>query len=129
MRALPATPHRGRAIGKSFESQRDEFSVSLEKAVLVSVALPDRPWTTDDPCDEIRGLAESAGAEVVAEMTQKRHDVHLNTYIGTGKVSELAERVEAVDADVVIFDNNLSPAQSRESSKRRSASRFLTGPS
>ena len=117
MRALPPTPHRGRAIGKSFESQRDDFSVSLEKAVLVSVALPDRPWTTDDPCDEIRGLAESAGARVVGEMTQKRHDVQLDTYIGSGKVVELAELVEATDADVVIFDNDLSPAQGRNLEK------------
>lgn len=104
---------RGRAIGKSFDTQRDDLSVSQEKAVLVSVSLPDRPWTTDDPCDEIRGLAETAGAVVVREVTQKRHDVHISTYIGSGKVGELAEVVEASGADVVIFDNDLSPGQAR----------------
>jgi methyl-accepting chemotaxis protein len=41
-------------ISKAFETQRDEFSVAREKAVLVSVALPDRPWLSADPCDEIR---------------------------------------------------------------------------
>ena len=106
-------PPRSHPISKAFETQRDEFSVVREKAVLVSVALPDRPWTSDDPCDEIRGLAETAGAQVVGELTQKRHDVQLRTYIGSGKIAELQELVEASDADVVVFDNDLSPAQAR----------------
>jgi len=77
------------------------------------VSIPDRPWLGDDPCDEIRGLAETAGAAVVSELTQKRHDIHLATYIGSGKVQELADLVDSHDADVVIFDNALSPAQAR----------------
>jgi len=81
--------------------------------VLVSVALPNRPWATADPCDEIRGLATTAGASVVGELTQKRHDIHLATYIGSGKVAELHDIVEQADADVVVFDNDLSPAQAR----------------
>jgi GTP-binding protein HflX len=85
--------------------------------VLVSVALPERPWPTDDPCDEIRGLAGAAGATVVAELTQKRHDVQLATYIGSGKLGELSELVQSADADVVIFDNDLSPAQARNLEK------------
>jgi GTP-binding protein HflX len=93
------------------------MTVSREKAVLVSVALPDRPWLSDDPCDEIRGLAETAGAKVVGELTQKRQDVNLTTYIGSGKLRELKEMVEAADADVVVFDNNLSPAQGRNLEK------------
>jgi GTP-binding protein HflX len=104
-------------IGKSFDTHRDELSVSREKAILVSVALPDRPWLTDDPCDEIRGLAETAGAAVVGELTQKRHDINLTTYIGSGKLKELKELVEATDADVVVFDNDLSPAQGRNLEK------------
>jgi GTP-binding protein HflX len=101
-------------ISKAFDTQREQFSVASEKAILVSVALPDRPWGNEtDPCDEIRGLVESAGAVVAGELTQKRHDVQLATYIGTGKVDELRERVESADADVVVFDNDLSPAQAR----------------
>lgn len=83
----------------------------------MSVALPDRPWATDDPCDEIRGLATTAGANVIAELTQKRHDVQLATYIGSGKVQELTDLVQGNDADVVIFDNDLSPAQARNLEK------------
>ena len=79
--------------------------------MLVSVALPHRPWANHDPCDEIRGLAETAGASVVGELTQKRQQIHLATYIGKGKLKELAELVQASDADVVMFDNDLSPAQ------------------
>ncbi len=105
------------AIGKAFDTQRDELSVASEKAILVSVALPEKPWPTDDPCDEIRGLATTAGATVVAELTQKRQHVQLATYIGSGKVQELQELVEATGTDVVIFDNDLNPAQARNLEK------------
>jgi GTP-binding protein HflX len=108
----------GSDISKAFDTQRQDFSVASEKAVLVSVSLPDRPWANEaDPCDEIRGLVESAGASVVGELTQKRHDVQLATYVGTGKLGELHELVESSDADVVIFDNDLSPAQARNLEK------------
>lgn len=81
------------------------------------MALPDRPWPGDDPCDEIRGLATTAGARVVGEVTQKRQDVQLATYIGSGKLGELQELVESTDADVVVFDNDLNPAQARNLEK------------
>jgi GTPase len=115
--ALWIAPKESNEISKAFDTHRDEFSVASEKAVLVSVALPDRPWPTSDPCDEIRGLATTAGAAVVAELTQKRHDIQLATYIGSGKLQELSELVESSDADVVIFDNDLSPAQARNLEK------------
>ncbi|MCU0703934.1 MAG: GTPase HflX [Fimbriiglobus sp.] len=81
------------------------------------MSLPDRPWTTDDPCDEIRGLVETAGARIVGELTQKRQDIQLGTYLGSGKVAELKELVEGTEADVVCFDNDLSPAQARNLEK------------
>lgn len=97
------------------------MSVRRERAVLVSVALPGRPWLSDDPCEEIRGLAESAGADIVSELTQKRHDIQAGSYIGSGKLKELVELVQATDADVVIFDNDLSPGQVRNLEKATSA--------
>src|SRR5688572_6847043 len=93
------------------------MTVHLERTVLVSVALPDRPWVGDDPLDELRGLAETAGARVVAELKQKRDGVVPGTYIGKGKLEELQNLVEAEDAEVVIFDNDLSPAQVRNIEK------------
>jgi GTP-binding protein HflX len=95
----------------TFDQSREELSVRLEKAILVSVALPDRPWIGKDPLEELRGLADTAGAQVVGGMTQKRQRIHPGSYIGRGKLDELRELVEASNADVVIFDNDLTPAQ------------------
>ena len=97
----------------SFDKTRDELSVRLERAILVAVALPDRPFIGKDPLEELRGLAETAGAVVVDQITQKRSFVQLGTYIGTGKMKELLEKCEANKADVIIFDNDLTPSQIR----------------
>lgn len=106
--------HSGNHLAKSFDKSREDLSVGAERVVLVGVALSDRPFRTPhDPLEELRGLAESAGAEVVGELTQKRPDIHSGSYIGAGKLSELAGLVEATDADTVIFDNDLSPGQVR----------------
>jgi len=92
---------------------RDQLTVRHERAILVSVALPERPWVGDDPLEELQGLAETAGAVVVGRLLQKRQRIDPATYIGQGKVEELAELCRRLDADVVIFDNDLSPAQTR----------------
>jgi GTPase len=86
--------------------------VQSESAVLVGVELPDREAARDN-LDELAGLVESAGAEVVGLLTQKRQTPDQTTYLGKGKVEQLLIMVRATDADAVIFDNNLSPAQVR----------------
>lgn len=96
---------------------RDELTVASEKAVLVTVSLPDRPFPAEDPHEEIRGLAVSAGANIVGEISQKRHEINPATYIGKGKLQEIQDMVLATGADVVIFDNDLSPGQSRNLEK------------
>ena len=96
---------------------REELTVHRERAFLVSVALPQRPWTGKEPLEELRGLAATAGATVVGELLQRRFKVIPATYIGKGKVAELQEQVQGTDADVVIFDNDLSPAQVRNLEK------------
>ena len=101
----------------TLDNSRDELTVHLERALLISVALPDRPWVGNDPLDELRGLATTAGAIVVGGLTQKREVINPGTYIGKGKLQELQEQVQATDADVVIFDNDLSPAQIRNLEK------------
>jgi GTPase len=87
--------------------------VHREKAVLVGIELPEHPWITDDPLDELRGLVKTAGATIVGEVTQRRKYIEPGTYIGKGKVQELTELVQASDADVVIFDNDLHANQTR----------------
>ena len=56
----------------SLELHRDKLTVHAERAVLVSVALPNRPWVGTDPLDELHGLATTAGATVVGGLLQKR---------------------------------------------------------
>lgn len=114
MRYHNSTEERDKLSG---HHHREELSVQKERAVLVSVALPNRPWHSDDPLDELRGLAETAGARVVGELTQKRGGVVPGTYIGKGKVEELIALVQSTDAQAVIFDNDLSPAQVRSLEK------------
>jgi GTP-binding protein HflX len=62
---------------------------------------------------ELVALAETAGVEVVDAMMQKRTALSTTRALGKGKLAELAERVEANEADVVIFDNDLTPRQIR----------------
>jgi GTP-binding protein HflX len=101
----------------NFDIHREELAVEKERAVLVSVALPDRPFLGDDPVEELRGLATTAGAVVVGEVTQKRQGPEPSTYIGKGKLDELLQLTQAANANVVIFDNDLSPAQGRNLEK------------
>ena len=101
----------------TLDTTRDELTVHLERAFLVSVALPERPWIGDDPLEELRGLATTAGALVVGGLCQRRMKINPASYIGKGKVQELQEQVAAADADVVIFDNDLSPPQIRNLEK------------
>jgi GTP-binding protein HflX len=102
------------------DNPRDELTVRLERAFLVSVALPERPWIGDDPLEELRGLATTAGAVVVGGIVQKRLEINPATYIGKGKLQELTEQAQATDADVIIFDNDLSPGQIRRLEKATS---------
>jgi len=96
------------------ETDRTELSVGSERALLVGVTLPGSTADPGDPLGELRSLARTAGAEVVDEMAAKRPKIHPGLYVGTGKAQEIAARAEHSDADVVIFDNDLSPAQIRD---------------
>ena len=83
-----------------------------ERAVLVAVQLPDRP-DTGPLLRELGELAKTAGAEVVGTLTQDRDRFEPGTYLGTGKLEELRELVLSVNADLVITDDELSPAQQK----------------
>ncbi|MGA2266410.1 MAG: GTPase HflX [Phycisphaerae bacterium] len=99
------------------EGQRTELSVVAERALLVAVLMPASAADPTDPAGELRSLARTAGANVVDEMVVRRRAIHPAYYVGTGKAEEIAERVEQNHADVVIFDNDLSPAQIRDLEK------------
>jgi len=90
-----------------------------ERAFLVGVEIRQKPSeiSLEDSLDELTRLAETAGLEVVGETTQNLDSPNPVTYIGTGKVEELFALVEENLADVVIFDNELSPRHQRELEK------------
>jgi len=90
--------------------------VRSEAAILVGVILPDQQFYSE-PLAELEGLAETAGARVVGQLTQKRTQPDRTTYLGKGKVEELTLFVEANDADIIVFDNDLTPAQTRNLEK------------
>ncbi len=87
-------------------------SVAREAAVLVGVLLPQQEFH-GDPLEELEGLATTAGSRIVGQLTQRRQTPDMTTYLGKGKVDELKQLVGSTDADVVLFDNDLSPAQTR----------------
>ena len=91
--------------------KREKLTVKQEKAVLVGVILPKSNADPRDPLGELAALAKTAGAKVGSMIIQNRHSVDAASYIGSGKIIEIAAACAAEDATVVIFDNDLSPAQ------------------
>jgi len=85
-----------------------------ERIVLVGVLFPGvSADELDRQLDELALLADTAGADVVARIVQRRDAPDPATFLGSGKVQELREICLAVDSDTVIFEHNLSPAQQR----------------
>ena len=81
-----------------------------ERVILVSVIVQ---MLDDLDADEFRLLAKSAGAEILEHIQAQRIKPDAKLFIGSGKAEEIAERVEALDANLVIFDHSLTPAQVR----------------
>lgn len=82
-----------------------------ERAILVGVDTGRSPWPLEESLAELGRLAETDGAEVVGTMTQRLDAPVPRTFIGSGKTQELVRLVDALDADVVIFDDELTPSQ------------------
>lgn len=82
-----------------------------EKAILVGVDSGDGPWSCEDSLAELERLAQTDGAEVVFTLTQRLDKPVPKTFIGKGKVEELVGYVQRLGADVVIFDDELTPSQ------------------
>ncbi len=94
--------------------QRNNYSVLQERAILVGVALRGPVQEAEESIQELTALATSAGATVVHHVVQRREAIDPRFYIGKGKVEELIELSKRHQADVIIFDDDLSPAQLRE---------------
>lgn len=89
-----------------------------ERIVLVGVALPGvDDDILDESLDELELLVDTAGADVVARVVQRRSAPDPATYVGSGKAEEIRQVAEATDCDTVVFDDELSPAQQRNLEK------------
>ena len=91
-------------------------TVARERAVLVEVTLAGDTVGRQghrDRLEELARLADAAGAEVVATATQQRRGADPSTYVGHGKAKELGDLAREQRAHVILFDNDLSPAQVR----------------
>lgn len=87
------------------------FEQERERAILVGVDRPGLKWPVSSSLAELERLADTAGADTVAVTTQKLYALNPRTFVGTGKAEEIAELARAYAADVVIFDDELSPSQ------------------
>ena len=95
-----------------FTNETEEKQV--ERAVLVGLSCPgfNADQAADERTkDELRALAETAGAEAVAMTLQRRPAPDARTFIGEGKAEEVKALAEANDASLILFDNELSPSQ------------------
>ena len=88
-----------------------ETAEAAERAVLVGVDRPQSDWPLEETLAELEQLAWTAGADTVAVTTQKLNIPNPRTFIGSGKAEEIAQLCRSFSADVVIFDDELTPSQ------------------
>jgi GTP-binding protein HflX len=91
-------------------------TVYLERAILAGIVTSE-VGPRAEPLEELTRLAETAGAEVVRHIVQRRETPDSKHYLGSGKVAEIGALIEEEKIDVVIFDNDLSAAQVRNLEK------------
>lgn len=91
------------------------LQVMSERAILIGMewGRNDSLWTVDDSLEELKQLADTAGATVIKKFIQKRSKPDPAFFIGRGKVQELALYAQQENIDLCIFDDELSPAQQR----------------
>lgn len=91
------------------------LQVMSERAILIAMewGRNDSLWTVDDSLEELKQLADTAGATVIKKFIQKRPKPDPAFFIGRGKVQELALYAQQENIDLCIFDDELSPAQQR----------------
>lgn len=94
-----------------------EQKTEFEKVILVGCQTNEDDQRFGYSMEELASLTETAKGNVLATVTQKRERIHPATYIGKGKVTELSALKEEMEADIIIFNDELSPSQVRNLSK------------
>ncbi len=95
------------------EPKREELKVHAKRAILAAVIPPAARNSREQALDELAGLISTAGAEIVGEIVQVRDKPDTGTYLGKGKIEELKALIAEQDANLIAFENNLSPAQGK----------------
>jgi GTP-binding protein HflX len=95
------------------DPKRIELKVKQKRAILVAVVPPGPQRELADPLEELRGLASTAGVQTVGQLVQNRLNPDPRSCLGSGKLIELKELAEGLNADTILFDNNLTPSQAR----------------
>ena len=93
------------------EFDPDRAAISHERAILIGVDRPNTKFTIDTSLSELTRLAYTAGADVVATITQRMHTPNPATFIGSGKAIQVSEMAASLDVDMIIFDDELTPSQ------------------
>lgn len=98
---------------KAYERTEEKTPIKevVEKAILIAIAPQNMEEIVENSLDELEELARTAGAETIVKVIQNRDKPHPGTYFGKGKVEELAEITRQYEADMIICDDELSPAQ------------------
>ncbi|MEM7261789.1 MAG: GTPase HflX, partial [Planctomycetota bacterium] len=108
-----------------FQSETSETADRPPRAIALKVIQPDDPSLQFDeiePFDEIESLAGTAGLEIVGMVSQRRSKPHPGTYAGKGKLEEVADLADQLDATVILIDDPISPSQGKnieEKTERR----------
>ncbi|EAR63439.1 GTP-binding protein protease modulator [Bacillus sp. NRRL B-14911] len=100
---------------KTYTEKRDylENKTKFERVILVGCQTGEDDRHFQYSMEELASLTETANGKVLAELSQKRERIHPSTYIGKGKVEELKMLEEELGADLIIFNDELSPSQVR----------------
>jgi len=111
---LKAGRSRRRRAAEQDAEETTSLTVESERAILVAMELRNKrsQWSLEETLSELSYLTQAAGAEVAGQITQ-RSDRFAQTYVGKGKVEEINELVAQEEAQVVIFDDELTPTQQR----------------
>lgn len=95
------------------EPQRDKLKVHSRRCIIVAVLDPRAEVKKEEAIEEMRGLITTAGSEVVGTLVQYKDKPDPATYMGSGKVIELKQMIGELSADLIVFDNHLSPSQGK----------------
>lgn len=89
-----------------------------ERALLIGINHPiQTAFPAEDCLEELALLADTAGLEVIGQVIQNVKNIEASTYIGRGKIAEIAERIRADKVDIAVFDEDLTPAQNKNIEK------------